>query len=160
MVEYRQAKPTDLKALLPLVEAFARDQEAQLKVNTLSDRFMEFARGGVAQALEHPAGCVMVAEEQQEERRTIIGYAVGMAQEPPPAFETEMYTYITDLYVSPDFRRQGIGKALVERIRGWGWVNGINRVSLVVPAGSPAQELCTRLGFKPIQAMMYHCDQP
>lgn len=154
-IEYRQAKPTDLGRLLPLVEAYARDQQTQMPINTLNEQFMDYARAGMAQAVEHPAGCVMVAEEGSR----IVGYAVGMAQEPPPIFEPELYTFITDLFVLPEFRRQGIGTALVQRVQGWGWVKGINRVSLVAPEGSPARGLLSKLGFRPVQTMFYQGDQ-
>lgn len=153
-IEYRVGKPTDLKQLLPLVEAFAREQQEQIPVNDLAENFMEFARSGLAQAVEHPAACVMVAEEQ-EGKPTIIGYAVGMLQEPPAIFNPELYTFVSDLYVIPEYRRKGVGSALVERVRGWGYLKGAYRLSLILPTGSPAQGLYEKLGFKAIQTMMY-----
>ncbi|HYG59888.1 MAG TPA: GNAT family N-acetyltransferase [Symbiobacteriaceae bacterium] len=158
-IAYRQAQPTDLKALIPLVEAYAREQQDQMPINTLTENFMEFARSGIAQAIEHPAGCVMLAEEVAEGSSRLVGYAVGMVQEPPAIFEPEMYTFIADLFVEPASRRSGIGTALVERVRGWGWVKGITRLSLILPANCPAQGLYTKLGFKPIQTMLYYKDE-
>lgn len=154
-IEYRQGKPSDLKALLPLVEAFAREQQAQIQVNVLTENFLEYARSGTAQALDHPAACVMVAEETGGEGPRVVGYAVGMAQEPPAVFEPEMFTFVSDLFVLPELRRQGIGTALLERVRGWGWVKGIYRLSVALNTGSPAQGIYERLGFKPIQTMLY-----
>jgi GNAT superfamily N-acetyltransferase len=153
-IEYRAGKPTDLKQLLPLVEAFAREQQEQVPVNQLAPNFMEFARSGLAQALEHPAAVVMVAEELEGKPR-IVGYAVGMLQEPPAIFNPELYTFISDLYVAPEYRRQGIGSGLVERVRGWGYMKGAFRVSLILPTGCPALGLYEKLGFKPIQTMLY-----
>ncbi len=153
-VEYRVGKPTDLKALLPLVEAFAREQQAQVPVNELNEDFMEYARSGLAQALEHPAAVVMVAEEQ-EGKPEILGYAVGMLQEPPAIFKPELYTFVSDLYVKESARRQGIGTGLVERIKGWGFLKGAFRLSLILPTTSPATGLYEKLGFKPIQTMLY-----
>lgn len=158
-IDYRQAKPSDLNALLPLVEAYARELQDQMPVNTLTDTFMEFARSGIAQAVQHPAACVMVVEETGGVKPVMVGYTVGMVQEPPPIFQPEMYTYITDLYVAPAYRRQGIATSLVERVRGWGWVKGINRLSLVLPTTSPAQGLYAKLGFKPVQTMLYYKDE-
>lgn len=153
-IEYRVGKPTDLKQLVPLVEAFAREQQEQIPVNELADNFMEFARSGLAQALEHPAACVMVAEEQ-EGKPQIVGYAVGMLQEPPAIFKPELYTFISDLYVAAEHRRKGIGSALVDRVRGWGYVKGAYRLSLIIPTGSAAEGLYAKLGFRPIQTMLY-----
>jgi GNAT superfamily N-acetyltransferase len=159
-IEYRQAKPHDLKVLLPLVEAFAYDQQTQMPVNTLTDKFMEFARSGIATAVEHPAGCVMLAEDVTETGKPVaVGYVVGMLQEPPPIFTPEYYTFISDLYVTPPYRRQSIATALVERVRGWGWVKGVTRLSLVLPTNSAAHGLYAKLGFLPVQTMLYLKDE-
>lgn len=157
-IEYRLARPLDLKALVPLVEAYAQEQASQVPINQLADNFMEFARSGIAQAVEHPAACVMVAEETDGDQQRIVGYACGMVQEPPPIFQPELYTFVSDLYVVPEYRRRGVATALVERIRGWGWVKGINRLSLVLPVNSSALGLYEKLGFKPIQTMLYFQD--
>lgn len=153
-IEYRVGKPTDLKQLLPLIEAFAREQQEQIPVNELAENFMDFARSGVAQALEHPAAVVMVAEELEGKPR-LVGYCVGMLQEPPAIFKPEMYTFISDLYITPEYRRQGHGTALVERVRGWGYMKGAFRLSLILPTGNAAMGLYEKLGFKPIQTMLY-----
>jgi len=158
-IEFRQGKPSDLKALLPLVEAYAQEQQVQLPLNTLTANYMQYVRSGIAQALEHPAGCVMLAEETTAGPPELLGYAVGMVQEPPPIFEPEAYTFVSDLFVRPEHRRQGIGSGLLERVRGWGWVKGIFRLSLVLPVGSSAQGLYERLGFKPVQTMLYFKDE-
>ncbi|MEW8979212.1 MAG: GNAT family N-acetyltransferase [Symbiobacterium sp.] len=150
-VEYRVATRADVNALLPLVEAFAREQHAQVGVHELAEGFMQFAKSSLAQAVEHPAAVVMVAEEQG----AIVGYAIGMLQEPPAIFRPELYTYISDLYVLPDRRRQGIGTGLVERVRGWGYLKGAFSLSMIVPPGSPAVGLGEKLGLRPIQVMMY-----
>lgn len=153
-IEFRAGKPTDLKQLLPLVEAFAQEQQEQIPVNELASNFMEFAKSGLAQAIEHPAAVVMVAEEQEGTPR-IVGYAVGMLQEPPAIFKPELYTFVSDLYVTPEFRRQGIGSGLVERVRGWGYLRGAFRLSLILATESPALGLYEKLGFKQIQTMLY-----
>jgi len=153
-VEYRVGRPTDLKALLPLVEAFALQQQAQIPVNNLTDNFMEFARSGLAQALEHPAAVVMLAEEQ-EGTPEIVGYAVGMLQEPPAIFQPELYTFISDLYVKPEARRQGYGAGLIERVKGWGYMKGAYRLSMIIPTNSAPTSLYEKLGLKPIQTMLY-----
>ncbi|HWI64145.1 MAG TPA: GNAT family N-acetyltransferase, partial [Symbiobacteriaceae bacterium] len=144
--------------LVPLVEAYAQEQQAQVPINTLGGNFMEFARSGIAQAIEHPAACVMVAVDSEAEGSGIVGYVVGMVQEPPPIFEPEMYTFVSDLYVLTAYRRRGIATGLVERVRGWGWVKGINRLSLVLPVNSSAIGLYEKLGFTPIQTMLYYKD--
>lgn len=158
-IEYRLSKPADLKALLPLAEAFANEQQSQTPTdNQLTDRFMEYVQSGLAQTLAAPIACVMVAEEEVEGQKTVVGYAVGVLQGPPPIFEDVPYIFLSDLYVQPAFRRQGIGTALTERVRGWGWVKGVYRVSSVTPVGSPVHSILGRLGFQPVQTMYYYKD--
>jgi len=150
-IEYRAANRSDLNALLPLVEGFAREQHAQLGIHELAEGFMQFAKSSLAQALEHPAAVVMVAEVGG----AIVGYAVGMLQEPPSIFRPELYTYVSDLYVLPEHRRQGIGTGLVERVRGWGYLKGSFALSLITPVGSPAVRVGEKVGMRPIQTMMF-----
>ncbi len=156
-IQYRVATRADLNPLLPLVEAFAREQQAQLGLHQLADGFMQYAKTGLAQVLEHPAAVVMVAEA--DGREGPVGYCVGSLQEPPALFRPELYTYISDLYVVPEYRRQGIGTGLVERVRGWGYLKGAFALSMIVPMASAAVGLGERIGMRPIQMMMYAAGQ-
>ena len=54
-IQYRVATRADVNALLPLVEEFAREQQALLPHHELAEGFMQFAKSGLAQAVEHPA---------------------------------------------------------------------------------------------------------
>src|SRR2546428_12212060 len=97
-IEYRLGKPSDLKALLPLAEAFAHEQQAQTPTdNPLTDRFMEYVQSGLAQTLDAPVACVMVAEAEVEGKKRVVAYAVGVLQGPPPIFEDVAYTFLSDL---------------------------------------------------------------
>jgi GNAT superfamily N-acetyltransferase len=157
-IQYRAATRADLNALLPLVEAFAREQQNQLGLYSLAEGFMQFAKTGLAQALEHPAAVVMIAEDEGRGEGP-VGYCVGSLQEPPALFRPELYTYISDLYVLPEYRRRGIGTGLVERVRGWGYLKGAFSVSMIVPTGSAAVGLGERVGMRPIQVLMYASGQ-
>lgn len=159
-IDYRPARREDLPALLQLMEPYAREQQELVPINNLTENFMELAAAGMEQAIDHPAGCVMVAVETQGAEPVVVGYAIGMVQEPPAIFEPEAYTFVSDLYILPAHRRRGIGTGLVERVRAWGWVKGINRLSLVLPNGNQAAlGLYEKLGFRPIQTMLYYKDE-
>lgn len=151
MIEYRGARIHDLKQLMPLMEAFVRER-AGIMDQKLRENFMEFARGGMAQALESPAAFVCLAEEGG----CAIGYAVGAIQEPPPLFEDVPYIFISDLYVQPAARGRGVGTALVERVRGWGLMRGVTRCSMVVPVQSDAaRKLAARVGARQVEGLYY-----
>ncbi len=151
MVEYRGATIQDLDALLPLVEAFVRER-AGLMNQKLRENFMETATEAMVQTMEHPATFVCVAEAGSQ----VVGYASGLIQEPPPLFEDESFLFLADLYVQPELRRQGVGTALVERVRGWGLMRGIARCSMVVPLQSEgAAKVAGRVGARLVEGLYY-----
>lgn len=151
MAAYRGARIQDLDSLTPLVEAYARERATYLN-QKLRDNFMEHARNSLTQVLEHPAAFVCVAEEDG----AAVGYAAGLIQEPPPLFADEPFVFISDLYVQPAARGQGIGTALVERVRGWGLMRGMARCSMVVPLENPAAvKIAGKVGARPLEGLYY-----
>lgn len=159
-IQYRAATIHDLKHILPLAEGFARETTQQLPINRLVDNFMDFSKSGLAQTIEHPFGVIMVAEQVEEGARPrILGYCAATGQEPPPVFDPIPYVFVTELFVAPEHRRQGIGTALIERVRGWGLLKGINRMSMVIPAQGPAQGLYAKLGYRPLQQLLFFEEQ-
>jgi GNAT superfamily N-acetyltransferase len=157
-IDYRSAKKFDLVRMLPLVEAFARETSAELAINRLQENFMELAKAGLEQALEHPFGVVMLAEELERPgaKPRIAGYCIATAQEPPPVFDQTPYLFLTELYVLPEFRRQGIGTGLVERVQAWGLLKGIGRISLLTPPDDAAERLFARLRFRTLQKLLFY----
>lgn len=148
-VQYRGATPDDFAQLLPLLEAFARERAAGTG-HRLKDDFMDTVAEMLRQHLLHPAAFVVVAEENGE----LIGYASGMTQEPPPLFHDRPFLFVSDLYVIPARRNQGIGTGLLERLQGFAFLRGIPRISLVVPAADPAVKRCMeKLGFGLFEAL-------
>jgi ribosomal protein S18 acetylase RimI-like enzyme len=54
------------------------------------------------------------------------------------------------MWVAPEVRRTGVGKALVDRVIEWAQANGISRVLLdVADMNTPAIALYDLKGFKP-----------
>ena len=59
--------------------------------------------------------------------------------------------YITNVAVSPDFRRQGIARALIEALLAKARENGLAFVTLEVrESNAPAIALYTGAGFEPV----------
>lgn len=93
-------------------------------------------------------GAVLVAEIGQE----LAGFIACMVVREPTITETEdsqVYGYVSDLYVSPDHRGRKIGKALLlasERLLA---ERGVSRVRLhALAANSPAAAAYIRTGFE------------
>jgi len=77
----------------------------------------------------------------------IIGYAIGRITALPPFFEHRYRGYIHDVYVRDAYRRQGIGRRMVEEILEWLRGRGVNLVELTVAANNDAVRFWERLGF-------------
>ncbi|MES2169358.1 MAG: GNAT family N-acetyltransferase [Actinomycetota bacterium] len=82
------------------------------------------------------------------------GIAIGLVHwlTHPATWTTTDYTYLEDLFVSPDARGAGTGKALIEHVRSWANENGSAKVYwLTAETNSTARVLydrvATRSGF-------------
>lgn len=154
MIEYRAARPEDLERLLALCLAYAAER-AHLSGQRLAANHAEQVRANMEGVLGHPAAFTVVAEDGGQ----FVGYATATLQESPPLFEGEPFVFVGDVYVEPARRRQGIGTALVERLRGWAFLRGVGRLSAVIPARSEAaRRLGARLGFSVVEELVYWQD--
>ena len=85
---------------------------------------------------------------------TPIGWAYARTFDREPFYEPEHALHISALYVSPPYRRRGIGRALLEAVLDWGRSTGCASVELNVLVGNPARSLYKELGFGPAQIKM------
>ncbi len=76
---------------------------------------------------------VFVAESAGQ----VVGVAIGSIRVQDAFFETRRYGYVSDLVVAPDARRQGIGRALWDRVALWFKSVGLDIVRLHVATRSP-----------------------
>jgi len=81
-----------------------------------SEHGAEFYQQSIANRLSDPNTRILVAEEDGE----VVGYVLGMiADIMAEAFMPIRSGFLADIYVRSDYRRQGIGKELVERLILW-----------------------------------------
>src|SRR5215210_7234553 len=91
--------------------------------------------------------CLFVAERNDE----VIGFLSGELREGSPAFEPKTWASIEDIYVVPEHRSLGIGRALFEECQKWAKRKGANGVSLQVAAGNTrARKFYEELGFREV----------
>ncbi|WP_119069137.1 GNAT family N-acetyltransferase [Rubrobacter indicoceani] len=125
--------PGELPEVLPLLEEFLRDGEP------LPERFVERVRSSV----ERGDLYVIAA--------SIAGRAVGvLTLAPRPSFALGgTFASIEDLYVSPAYRRLGVGRTLLSRTRKLCASLDISYVEVQVePAEKGAKEFYTSGGFE------------
>jgi GNAT superfamily N-acetyltransferase len=69
-------------------------------------------------------------------------------------FEPARILHIHALYVDPDHRRRGIGRALLQTAFEWGRTAGCTATELNVLVSNPARTLYEGLGFRAFQTEM------
>ena len=70
----------------------------------------------MANRLSDSHTCVFVADHEG----VIVGYVLGVVVDlAPEMFEQEAGGFLADIFVEEDYRRQGVGRALVMSLRDW-----------------------------------------
>jgi ribosomal protein S18 acetylase RimI-like enzyme len=146
-MKLRQATVQDSNTVVHLVKAmlqemasyggYALEEEAQVK-SLLRARFID--------SLEKEDHLYVVASlgGQGEE---LAGIVEASVVSPHSLFRPELRVHVHSLYVRPPYRRQGIGRRLLEEALDWGRVKGCRAATLHVLARNPARELYESLGF-------------
>jgi len=81
-----------------------------------SDKGAEYYQQSVASRLSDSQTRVLVAEFDGE----VVGYVLGMVVNiTPEMFAPVKSGFLADIYVMADYRRQGVGRELVERLVLW-----------------------------------------
>jgi ribosomal protein S18 acetylase RimI-like enzyme len=81
----------------------------------------------------------------------VIGFLSGELREGSPAFKPKTWAAIEDIYIAPEHRSLGIGRALFEECQKWAERKGAEGVSLQVAAGNTrARKFYEELGFREV----------
>ena len=139
MIAVRRAEPGDAPALVALATAVSAEPEGWMiwtEWRGVGDerRYLRAVRG-------HPDAAVLVAEVDGE-----LAGRLSLARDPNPASH-----HVADLGLMVDirFRRQGVGRALLEAAVEWAPEHGIAKLELhVFPWNEPAIALYESFGFE------------
>ncbi|NLG79133.1 MAG: GNAT family N-acetyltransferase [Firmicutes bacterium] len=152
-VSIRQATANDFEALCELLE----DVEA-LHREALPHVFRKpegrgWIQEAVAAATTGDDAVIFVAESAGRAVGLVhasIGYAPDL-----PIMVPRRYVMIHDLVVGKDFRRVGIGRALVERVHEWALARDVAEVELNVwEFNRPALALYKEMGYETVRRRM------
>jgi len=82
--------------------------------------------------------------------RELVGFATAYVTRPSSCFVSVPVGMLENMYVKPEYRRNGIGADLTKRILNWFKNRKVSRVMLNVLAGNvEGHAFWTRMGFKP-----------
>jgi ribosomal protein S18 acetylase RimI-like enzyme len=146
----------------------ARDGEAEVIVQMIRKMVTDMAGyGGDAPATDSAAWeriTLTVADDLKRSSakyviaETAAGHAVGVGGAelfaPGGAFAPKKTLHITAIYVVPQFRRSGIGSALLTSILDWGRAARSERCDLNVLTNNPAKSLYEKHGFSVLAVKM------
>jgi len=81
----------------------------------------------------------------------VVGFISGELREGSPTFRSKTWASIDDVFVAPDYRSLGMGRALVGSVASWAREKRANGVSLqVAAANGRARKFYEELGFREI----------
>ena len=81
----------------------------------------------------------------------MVGFISGELREGSPTFLPKTWASVDDVFVHPDYRNGGIGRALIASVEGWARQKGANGVSLqVAAANARGRKFYEDLGFREI----------
>ena len=79
--------------------------------------------------------------EGGERQSTLVGFAAAHRRGVPPIYEAAAEVYLSELYVHPDARRQGVGTRLAQAVREWAAALRADRIRLGVLAANETARL-------------------
>ncbi|WP_430503515.1 N-acetyltransferase family protein [Haloparvum sp. PAK95] len=145
-MKIRQARSDDAVSIVDeLWIAFAREMAKADQYNALASDFRTNAIEHRKEKLSQENYCAHLAVEDS----VLVGFVAGEVQPSPPVFERGATLRINEVYVRPDWRRQGIASELLEALEAWADKREYDTVSLSVNADNhAAKALYENFGFE------------
>jgi ribosomal protein S18 acetylase RimI-like enzyme len=143
-MKVREARADDIQSIVELWKEFmdfhrARDPFFQRAPHG-PERFAVF----VGENIDHPDWLVLVATDDD----LPIGYCMAAILEYPPVFVAPRHGFVQDIAVTAAWRRNGVGRALVEHTERWFAEQAVTRIELQVLAANEVSEaFWKRLGY-------------
>jgi len=140
----RRAQLADLDQLAVLWKELADLYAAVDAKYALASNAQALWREGAFHRLEDDNQRVLLAETDG----VAVGFIVGVVREAPNVFLARYHGHITDIFVTGELRRRGIGRKLYQALAEWFRERDVAMIDLNVAAASPAAQAFWRnVGF-------------
>jgi len=91
-----------------------------------------------------------------EAKGRLVGYIIGTIKSSPPVLLPPRFGFITDICVTPEWRRTGVGRRLYETLQEWFKERGLNIVQLnVAQRNRVSQAFWEEIGFQGYMEYMW-----
>lgn len=150
--EIRRATSTDREAIGRIwQELMAFHADLDPEAFELRDDALSIWLDALDKWTEDPERIVLVADAGTE----LVGYTIGKHDEGPPVYRRRKHGTICDTCVTRNWRRRGVGHALVVALLKWFRENGLTEVHLGAAACNPVSNAFWRkMGFHPHMTQM------
>lgn len=147
-VEIRAGRRDDAPAAARLWMLSAESHASYDSVYDTSRNAEKMMRNFLADLSSTSHSFLFVAQTADDE---IVGFVSGELREGSPTFSPRSWASIDDIFVSENFRSAGIGKSLIEQVRGWANERNTNGISLQVAAANErGRDFYRDLGFREV----------
>lgn len=141
MIEFKKLEPNEVEKVLPLAREFAA--QIDHPVVRLDDQV--FARNWRTY-VEMDVGVVIAALDGDTPAGALVGYVI------PDHRNGELIAEEAWWFVSPPYRKVGVGRALIELFERHARSRGVRRVSLgTIGHLEPVGRLLTNMGYEPFE---------
>ncbi len=148
----RRANIDDIEDTVNLWVKFSGYVNLQQGREEYSPKAPSLFRDYILNHIGHDDHILLVAEAGGE----LVGFAEGLIQKPHPMFEQDDFVELYHIYVRQAYRKQNVGRKLLQGVEEWAQVRSIRRLHLSVRS---ANELGHRfwlcLGFEDYAHVMH-----
>ncbi len=146
-MQIRPAAISDIDGILPMVARICafHEQQAPHKYPFLSHPEQRY-HWWLTRIVETGNGVLLVAEVEGK----LVGFTVATIEDEIPIYRVKRFGFVHDLWVELDYRRRGIGRALIGELVGRLRAMEVEQIRLdVLVNNESARKLCAACGFAP-----------
>lgn len=139
----RKAEMKDVKELNWLLTLLIRDEKKY--DSSINEKFE--VQNMYENYIDDSNKCLLVAEENER----IIGYLYGIINKTEEV-KNDNVAYLDALYIDPEYRKKGIGNALIDAFKKWCINNNIKSIEVKLwTNNTEAKKLYEKVGFETIK---------
>jgi len=148
----RDARRDEVRSIVQMIRSMVADMASYGgHAPTTADAALENMVTAIADELEGNNAKCLIAESAYGDP---VGVAAAKLITLDGVFAPKKTLHVSVVYVVPQFRRTGIGSALLAKLLDWGRAIGAEQCDLNVLTKNPARSLYEKHGFEAIEVKM------